>query len=83
MNSPTSLLPDIEDLMPDVERAQQYIGAILTGTVRAGAVLAAQTGDAALGVRAYIADYLERYRAPGGELIVPMPAIIGSGAKPA
>jgi SAM-dependent methyltransferase len=66
-----------------INDAQQYIGAILTGTVRAGAVLAAQTGDAALGVRAYIADYLERYRAPGGELIVPMPAIIGSGAKPA
>jgi hypothetical protein len=33
------------------------------------------------GVRSYIADYLARFRAPTGELLVPMPAIIGSGAR--
>jgi hypothetical protein len=45
-------------------------------------VLASQSGAAAAGVRSYIADYLARYRAPSGELVVPMPAIVGSGARP-
>jgi SAM-dependent methyltransferase len=61
--------------------ADRYIESILTGTVRARAVLAAQSGAAADGVRAYISDYLTRFRAPTGELVVPMPAIIGSGAR--
>ena len=65
-----------------VADADHYIESILTGTVRARAVLAAQSGAAAAGVRSYIADYLTRFRAPTGELIVPMPAIIGSGARP-
>jgi len=65
-----------------VANADRYIESILTGTVRARAVLAAQSGAAMAGVRSYIADYLTRFRAPAGELIVPMPAIIGSGARP-
>ena len=64
-----------------VAHADRYVESILTGTVRARAVLAAQSGAAADGVRSYIADYLTRFRAPGGELVVPMPAIIGSGAR--
>lgn len=64
-----------------VANADRYIESILTGTVRARAVLAAQSGDAADGVRSYIADYLTRFRAPNGQLVVPMPAIIGSGAQ--
>ena len=64
-----------------VADADSYVESILTGTVRARAVLAAQSGAAADGVRSYIADYLTRFRAPGGELVVPMPAIIGSGAR--
>jgi hypothetical protein len=64
-----------------VANADRYIESILTGTVRARAVLAAQSGAAADGVRSYIADYLTRFRAPTGELVVPMPAIIGSGAR--
>ena len=64
-----------------VANADRYIESILTGTVRARAVLAAQTGAAADGVRSYIADYLTRFRAPTGELVVPMPAIIGSGTR--
>jgi SAM-dependent methyltransferase len=64
-----------------VADADRYIEAILTGTVRARAVLAAQSGAAAAGVRSYIADQLTRFRAPTGELVVPMPAIIGSGAR--
>ena len=66
-----------------VANADSYIQTILTGTVRARAVLAAQSDAAAAGVRSYIADYLARFRTPAGELVVPMPAIIGSGARPA
>jgi ubiquinone/menaquinone biosynthesis C-methylase UbiE len=66
-----------------VANADSYIEAILTGTVRARAVLGAQSGEAAAGVRSYIADYLSRFRAASGELVVPMPAIIGSGSRPA
>ncbi|HYC16916.1 MAG TPA: methyltransferase domain-containing protein [Pseudolabrys sp.] len=65
-----------------VANADRYIESILAGTVRARAVLAAQSGAAATGVRAYIADYLTRFRTPAGELVVPMPAIVGSGARP-
>jgi SAM-dependent methyltransferase len=65
-----------------VANADRYIDAILAGTIRARAVLAAQSGTAAIGVRSYIADYLKRFEAPNGELIVPLPAIIGSGARP-
>ena len=65
-----------------VLNADSYIESILTGTVRARAVLAAQSGAAAADVRAYMADYLSRFRSPAGGLVVPMPAIIGSGARP-
>jgi SAM-dependent methyltransferase len=65
-----------------VANADQYIESIMSGTVRARAVLAAQTGASAAGVRAYIADYLVRFKAANGELAVPMPAIVGSGARP-
>ena len=65
-----------------VANADRYIQSILSGTVRARAVLAAQSGAAATSVRSYIAAYLTRFRAPTGELVVPMPAIIGSGARP-
>jgi SAM-dependent methyltransferase len=65
-----------------VANTDHYIESILTGTVRARAVLAAQSGDAVAGVRSYIADYLTRFRTSAGELVVPMPAIIGSGARP-
>jgi SAM-dependent methyltransferase len=65
-----------------VADADRYIESILTGTVRARAILAAQSGAAADGVRSYIGDYLTRFRAPNGELVVPMPAIVGSGARP-
>ena len=64
-----------------VANADRYIESILTGTVRARAVLAAQSGAASDGVRSYIADYLTRFRAPTGQMVVPMPAIIGSGAR--
>jgi SAM-dependent methyltransferase len=63
-----------------VTNADHYIKSILSGTVRASAVLTAQSAAALKGVRSYIADYLTRFRAPDGELVVPMPAIIGVGS---
>ena len=64
-----------------VDSADRYIEAILSGTVRARAVLAAQTGTAAAAVRAYLADHLERFRGSDGAYAVPMPAVIGSGVN--
>lgn len=64
-----------------VANADRYIESILTGTVRACAVLAAQPDAAAAGVRSYIVDYLTRFQSPAGKLVVPMPAIIGGGAR--
>ena len=65
-----------------VRDANGYVAAILDGTVRARAVLAAQTGLALADVHAYIAQYLTRFAASDGTLIVPMPAVIGSGSRP-
>jgi SAM-dependent methyltransferase len=65
-----------------VANADSYIESILSGTVRARAALASQSGAAAADVRSYIANYLTRFRTPIGDLAVPMPAIIGSGARP-
>jgi SAM-dependent methyltransferase len=65
-----------------VANAGRYIEAILTGTVRARAVLAAQSEAMSAEVRSYITDYLTRFQTSAGELAVPMPAIIGSGARP-
>lgn len=65
-----------------VADADRYIDSILSGTVRARAALASQSGAAATGVRSYIASYLARFQRPTGELAVPMPAIIGSGTRP-
>ena len=64
-----------------VADASRYIESIRTGTVRARAVLAAQLGAAEAGVCSYIEEYLVRFRVPTGGLIVPMPAIIGSGTR--
>jgi hypothetical protein len=64
-----------------VADANHYIESILTGTVRARAVLAAQSNAAEAAVRAYIEDYLIRFRAPDGRLVVPMPAVIGAGTR--
>jgi SAM-dependent methyltransferase len=63
--------------------AGRYVEAIRTGTVRARAVLSAQSDSAEAGVSSYIEEYLVRFRAPSGGLIVPMPAIIGSGTRAA
>jgi hypothetical protein len=64
-----------------VADAGDYIESILTGTVRARAVLAAQMSATERGVRSYIENYLIRFRAPDGRLIVPMPAVVGIGTR--
>ena len=65
-----------------VGNVDRYVESILSGTVRARAALASQSGAAAADVRSYIANYLTRFRISTGELVVPMPAIIGSGTRP-
>ncbi len=65
-----------------VRNANGYVAAILSGTVRARAVLAAQTSSALADIQAYIAQYLTRFAASDGTLIVPMPAVIGIGTRP-
>jgi hypothetical protein len=64
-----------------VANADRYIESIRNGTVRAAAVLAAQSAEATAGTRSYIAEYLTRFRTSAGDLVVPMPAIIGSGLR--
>ena len=70
---------DQEWTVPD---ADGYIEAILTGTVRAAAVLAAQSPEARIGVRTYIVECLSRLKMAASNPRVPMPAIIGSGKRP-
>jgi hypothetical protein len=70
---------DQEWTVPDADR---YMEAILTGTVRAAAVLAAQSPDARANVRTYIAENLARLGTAAGKTLVPVPAIIGSGKRP-
>jgi len=66
----------------DVADADRYIESILSGTVRAAAVLGAQTKPARIDVRDYIVESLKRFPTAAGGFAVPLPAIIGSGARP-
>ena len=50
-----------------VANADRYIDSLLSGTVRAGAALASQSGATAADVHSYIANYLTRFRTPTGE----------------
>ena len=65
----------------NIPDADAYIAAILGGAVRSRAVLRAQDAKARDGVRAYIAEYIERFRTPRGDFAIPMPAIIGVGTR--
>lgn len=65
--------------VPDADR---YIAAILSGTVRAAAVIAAQSPVARAGVRNYISDFLARLPTTAEGSCLPMPAVIGSGKRP-
>lgn len=64
-----------------VDDAHEYVDAILTGTVRARAVLAAQSSGAMESVKAFLAERLEEFRGQGGHIAIPLPALVGSGAR--
>jgi len=65
-----------------VANADRYIDAILGGTVRAAAVLKAQSAEALADIRDYIEESLRRLPGAGSNTLVPMPAVIGSGQRP-
>lgn len=61
--------------------ADDYIDAILSGTVRARAVLAAQSPEAMARIRDYLAERLEGFRGEDGPIALPLPALVGSGVR--
>lgn len=65
-----------------VVSATQMLDAMRRGTVRAGALLAAQSEAAATGIRQFLEKSLTDLANPAGGFDVPLPALIGSGAKP-
>lgn len=65
-----------------VDSAMQVIDAIRNGTVRARAVLAAQSEAAMVGIVKFFEQTLDGMKNAAGGFDVPLPALIGSGAKP-
>jgi len=78
-------LTDVEGmfLRPElhVANADRYIESILTGTVRAHARACCSNGCCRRWRPLLHRRLSNRFRAPTGQLVVPMPAIIGSGAR--
>jgi ubiquinone/menaquinone biosynthesis C-methylase UbiE len=64
-----------------VQSATQILEAMRSGTVRARAVLAAQSEAATTDIRQFIEKTLTDLANPAGGFDVPLPALIGSGAK--
>jgi SAM-dependent methyltransferase len=65
-----------------VESGKAFLDALQAGTVRTRAILAAQTVDVLAKIAADFEMALADLRTADGLFNVPMPAIIGSGAKP-
>jgi ubiquinone/menaquinone biosynthesis C-methylase UbiE len=65
-----------------MKSGRQMLDALHEGTVRSRALLAAQTDEAIAKIIAYFEQALAGMRTADGGFNVPMPAIIGSGAKP-
>lgn len=65
-----------------VKSAAQVLDAIRNGTVRARALMAAQTDVAMVGIRQFFEQALDAMRGPDEGYDVPLPAIVGSGTKP-
>jgi len=65
-----------------VRSADQILQAILTGAVRSRALLAAQTETQIKAVKDFFEQTLQGLPRAGADFLVPLPAIIGSGAKP-
>jgi ubiquinone/menaquinone biosynthesis C-methylase UbiE len=64
-----------------VQTADQVLGAVLKGAVRSRALLAAQTEAEMKAVRGFFQKTLAELPKDGPDSLVPLPAIIGSGAK--
>lgn len=64
-----------------LKSGRQFIDAVHEGTVRTRALLAAQTDEVISKMIAYFEQALAGFRTSDGAFDVPMPAIIGSGAK--
>ncbi len=65
-----------------LKSGRQFFDAVHEGTVRTRAVLAAQTDDVIAKMIAHFEQALAGLRTSDGGFNLPMPAIIGSGAKP-
>ena len=65
-----------------VDSATQILEAISAGTVRASALFAAQSDAAVSGIHSFIEEAISSMVNPARGYDIPLPAIIGSGAKP-
>ena len=65
-----------------LERATSFIDTVLQGTVRAKALLLAQSDTALSAINAATAQAIDRLFRAEDSFRVPMPAIVGSGGKP-
>jgi hypothetical protein len=65
-----------------LERATSFIDTVLQGTVRAKALLLAQSDTALSAINAATAQAMDRLFRAEDSFRVPMPAIVGSGGKP-
>jgi hypothetical protein len=78
-------LSDVQTMFVDqrwhVQSAAQMLEAMRTGTVRARALLGAQSQDAMAKIEQFLDGILSGMRRPGGGFDVPLPALIGSGRK--
>jgi ubiquinone/menaquinone biosynthesis C-methylase UbiE len=64
-----------------VRTADQMLGAIFKGAVRSRAILAAQTEAEMKGIHGFFEKTLAKLPKDGPDSLVPLPAVIGSGAK--
>jgi SAM-dependent methyltransferase len=78
-------LLDVEATFVDqrwhVDSAAQMLEAMRTGTVRARALLGAQSKDALAKIQQFLNDALSGMKGAGGGFDVPLPALVGSGTK--
>ena len=77
----TKLETALVDQRWNVKSASQYMDAMRGGTVRARAVLAGQTEAATIEIRGFFEQTLAGMANPDGGFDVPLPALVGSGAK--
>lgn len=76
---------DVEAVLSDqvwhVGSVEEILAALRTGTVRARALLAAQSDAAIIGIQQFLEETISSMGNAAAGFDVPLPAIIGSGAK--